>query len=53
MIQLTSSITGATTLTAEAPNGWHPHALAPQSWCMLFLIDTAGVPSDAHFIHLH
>lgn len=53
VIQLTYSITGATTLTAEAPNGWHPHALAPQGWYMVFLIDTAGVPSVGHFIHLH
>ncbi len=53
IIHLSSSITGATTLTAEAPDGWHPHALAPKGWYMLFLIDTAGVPSEAHFFHLH
>ena len=53
VIHLSHSISGATTLTAEAPNGWHPHALAPQGWYMLFLIDTDGVPSVAHFIHLH
>jgi hypothetical protein len=53
VIQLVHSITGTTTLNAEAPDGWHPHAIAPQGWYMLFLIDTAGVPSVAHFMHLH
>ncbi len=53
VIQLTYSVKDANTLTAEAPDGWHPHALAPQGWYMLFLVDTAGVPSEAHFIHLH
>jgi len=53
VIHLTSSISGATTLTAEAPNGWHPHALAPQGWYMLFIVDTDGVPSEAHFVNLH
>lgn len=53
VVHLTSAVTGATTLTAQAPDGWHPHALAPQGWYMLFLVDTAGVPSVAHFVHLH
>lgn len=53
VIQLTSSITGATTLTAQMPDGWHPHALAPQGWYLLFLIDNDGVPSIGKFIELH
>ena len=53
VVRLTHTTTGTTTLTAQAPDGWHPHALAPQCWYMLFLIDTSGVPSVAHFMHLH
>ena len=53
VIRLISTITGATTLNAQMPNGFHPHALAPRGWYLLFLIDTAGVPSEAKFIQLH
>jgi len=53
VIHLEKNISGPNTITAVAPNGWHPHSLAQQGWYMLFLIDTAGVPSHAHFVHLH
>ena len=36
-----------------APNGWHPHALAPRGWYMVFLVDHGGVPSEGRFMHLH
>ena len=53
VIHMNSRVTGPTTLQVEAPDGWHPHSLAPQGWYMLFLIDNAGVPSVAEFIELH
>ncbi|HEX6625347.1 MAG TPA: galactose oxidase early set domain-containing protein [Pyrinomonadaceae bacterium] len=52
VIPLTHSVSGPTALDVAAPDGWLPHALAPRGWYMVFLIDTAGVPSVAHFIHL-
>jgi hypothetical protein len=53
VLPLAHSIAGPTTLDITAPDGWHPHSLAPQGWYMVFLIDTAGVPSVAHHMHLH
>lgn len=53
VVELRFRTTGATQITATAPNGWHPHALAPRGWYMLFLIDQAGVPSVSNFMHLH
>lgn len=53
VIQLTFRTTGATDLTATAPNGWHPHSLAPRGWYMVFLVDNLGVPSMGQFMHLH
>jgi hypothetical protein len=53
VIQLMSLTTGPTELTATAPNGWHPHALAPRGWYMVFLVDQQGVPSVGQFMHLH
>jgi hypothetical protein len=53
VIQLVFRSSGPTELTATMPNGWHPHALAPRGWYMLFLVDAQGVPSVARFIHLH
>lgn len=44
---------GAETLTGMAPDGGHPHSLAPRGYYMLFLINTSGTPSEAAFIHLH
>jgi hypothetical protein len=53
VIQLSFVTTGPTELTATAPNGWHPHALAPRGWYMVFLVDQQGVPSVGQFMHLH
>jgi len=53
VIQLLFHASGATTLAATAPNGWHPHATAPRGWYMLFILNADGVPSEAKFIQLH
>jgi hypothetical protein len=53
VLQLPFLATGPTEVTATAPNGWHPHALAPRGWYMVFLVDTQGVPSVGQFMHLH
>jgi hypothetical protein len=53
VINLSFHRMGPTTLQATAPNGWHPHAIAPRGWYMLFIIDRNGVPSTARFIYLH
>jgi hypothetical protein len=44
---------GPTELTATAPDGGHPHAIAPRGHYMLFILNGDGVPSEAKFIHLH
>lgn len=41
------------TLNATAPNGNHPHPVAPRGYYMLFAIDSNGVPSRGEFVHLH
>lgn len=53
VIPLPFTKTGTNTITSTAPNGWHPHALAPKGWYMLFIINDLGVPSVAKFIFLH
>lgn len=53
VIQLIFHPNGPNELSATAPNGWYPHALAPRGWYMLFLINNNGVPSVARFMHLH
>ena len=53
VIHLSFSKTGATTLSVTAPNGWHPHAMAPAGCYMLFIIDNNGIPSKAKFVLLH
>ncbi len=53
VIELVKTVTDATTITATAPNGWHPHAMAPAGCYMLFIIDNDGVPSKAKIILLH
>ncbi|MGH8507769.1 MAG: galactose oxidase-like domain-containing protein [Gammaproteobacteria bacterium] len=53
VIQCTFAKTGACTLSAVAPNGIHPHAMAPRGYYMLFILNTKGVPSEGKFIHLH
>lgn len=44
---------GTCELTATAPDGGHPHAMAPRGYYMLFLLDGKGVPSEGKFVHLH
>lgn len=60
VIQL-SSTPGATTLSVIAPDarvysyggsGGHTHAIAGRGYYMLFILNTAGVPSNAKFIRL-
>jgi hypothetical protein len=41
------------TLTVVAPNGNHPHPLAPRGYYMLFLVNGQGVPSVGKFVWLH
>ena len=53
VVQLTFNVSGTSKLRAVAPNGWHPHSLAPRGWYMVFLIDRDGVPSVGKFMHLH
>lgn len=53
VIPLSFTQTGPTTLNATAPNGWHPHAMAPRGYYMLFILNGDGVPSLAKFILLH
>ncbi len=37
----------ADTLNAVAPNGRHPHAMAPRGWYVLFILNADGVPPVA------
>jgi len=53
VIQLDCIALDENTLSVTAPNGWHPHAMAPAGCYMLFIINRAGVPSKARFIRLH
>jgi len=53
VIQCTFSKTGANTVSGVAPDGIHPHAMAPRGYYMLFILNTQGVPSEGKFIHLH
>ena len=53
VIQCSFAKTGATTLSAVAPDGIHPHAMAPRGYYMLFILNAKGVPSEGKFIHLH
>ena len=53
VIQCTFARTGATTLSAVAPDGAHPHSMAPRGYYMVFILNAAGVPSEGKFIHLH
>ena len=40
-------------VSAVAPDGVHPHAIAPRGYYMVFAMNGAGVPSEGKFIHLH
>lgn len=53
VIPLTFMPSGASTLAATAPSPGHPHGLAPKGYYMLFIVNTAGVPSEATFVFLH
>lgn len=44
---------GPSAVSAIAPNGGHPHAMAPRGYYMLFVLNPQGVPSEGKFIHLH
>jgi len=53
VLHLTFHQSGPTQLTGTAPDGIHPHAMAPRGYYMLFILDGNGVPSEGKFIHLH
>jgi hypothetical protein len=53
LLTCTFARTGASTLSAVAPDGGHPHAIAPRGYYLLFILNAAGVPSEGKFIHLH
>lgn len=53
IVHMTFYQSGPTELTATAPDGGHPHAIAPRGNYMLFILNGAGVPSEGKFIHLH
>jgi hypothetical protein len=53
VIQCQFTKTGPTQLSAVAPDGIHPHAIAPRGYYMVFMLNGAGVPSEGKFIHLH
>jgi hypothetical protein len=42
-----------THLGLTAPDGGHPHSLAPQGYYMMFAVSNQGVPSVATWIYLH
>lgn len=61
VIQLEHIVTGPSTISVTAPDGRvypyhaggsHTHAIAGRGYYMLFLLNTAGVPSRAKFIRL-
>ena len=61
VIRLSHTVTGPTTISVTAPDGrvypygaggGHTHAIAGRGYYMLFLLNTAGVPSRARFIRL-
>ena len=52
-IQCTFAKTGPNAISAVAPDGIHPHAMAPRGYYMLFILNAKGVPSEGKFIHLH
>jgi hypothetical protein len=53
VIQCTFMKTGAYILCATAPDGSQPHAMAPRGYYMVFILTSAGVPSEGRFIYLH
>jgi hypothetical protein len=53
LVTCTFARTAGAILSAVAPDGMHPHAMAPRGYYMLFILNAAGVPSEGKFIHLH
>ena len=53
VIQLLFSQTGANTVSATMPNGWHPHSTGQRGYYMLFILNDEGTPSVANWIYLH
>lgn len=43
----------STELGLTAPDGGHPHAMAPRGHYMMFAINNSGVPSVAKWVYLH
>jgi hypothetical protein len=42
-----------TQIGLTAPDGGHPHAMAPRGHYMMFAINNAGIPSVAEWVYLH
>ncbi len=53
VVQLLFNQTGANTLAATMPNGWHPHSTAQRGYYMLFILNDQYTPSVANWIYLH
>jgi hypothetical protein len=53
VVHMTFYKSGPTEMTVTAPDGIHPHAIAPRGHYMLFILNSDGVPSEGKFIHLH
>lgn len=53
LIQCTFWQSDANTIRVQAPDGGHPHAIAPRQYYMLFILNSKLVPSEGKFIHLH
>src|SRR6185295_13064023 len=51
VIQCDVKVTGANSITAQAPNGLPP-AIAPRGYYMLFVFNAKGVPSEGKFVRL-
>lgn len=53
VVHMVFSQSGPSKLNTMAPDGVHPHAMAPRGYYMLFILNSNGVPSESTFIHLH
>ena len=52
VVQMEFTRTG-NTLRVAAPDGAHPHAVAPPGYYMLFILNDKGVPSEGKFLLFH
>ena len=43
----------STQLELTAPDGGHPHPMAPRGHYMMFIINNSNIPSEAKWIYLH